>query len=151
VPPNQVIGGTREGQAIEISDLSAPLATSEKERGLQIIISPPSSIGNSLSREAAARLQAVAQAFLQGLLLEAQRLAAVDSEDLGVNISSKHIVQAEVIEKKRRSLTRDRWSYIRDVALAGVGAGLGNIAHPPLALALIILFGFFFVISKSRA
>ena len=63
-----------------VRDLSSPVSTSEKDRGLQVTVSLPASVEKHLSQEAAGVLQEIGQTFLHGILLEAQRLAGSDSQ-----------------------------------------------------------------------
>lgn len=133
-----------------VSDLSSPVSTSEKDKGLQITLSLPTSIEKHLSHEAAENLQEIGQRYLHGILLEAQRLAGSDSQHLGIEISGRDVSRAEGIERKRLQAKRDKWAYLRDISLAGLGAGFGNVLTPWLALALVSVFGALFILSNSR-
>jgi hypothetical protein len=131
-------------------DLSEPVATTEKDRGLQMMVTLPSSIEKNLSPEASARLQQIGQTLLSGLLLEAQRLAARESKDLGLKIMDKHISQAEIMERKRHQTKQDRWDYLQNLGYAGVGAGIGSVSQPTLALTLVLAFGGLLLFAQGR-
>lgn len=136
---------------IEVADLSSPLAVSETERGLQTIVSLPPNAERHLRPDAVKVLQEIGQGFVQAILIEAQRLATSDSKKLGLDITGRHIIQAEILERKGRSTARRIWAHLRDVSLAGLGAGLGNIfSNKDLALGLIIGFGLLLFISSHR-
>ncbi|HEY2737163.1 MAG TPA: hypothetical protein VGK45_02095, partial [Thermoanaerobaculia bacterium] len=69
----------------------------------------------------------------------------------GIEISGRDVSRAEGIERKRLQAKRDKWAYLRDISLAGLGAGFGNVLTPWLALALVSVFGALFVVSNSRS
>ena len=133
-----------------VGDLSDPVATTEKDRRLQVTVNVPSNIETHLSPEATVSLTQTGEGLLQEILVRARRLAATDSNDLGFTITSKHIAQAEIIERKRQQAHRDKWSYLRDLGLAGIGAGLGNVLNPYAALGLVVVFGSLFFIADRR-
>jgi hypothetical protein len=133
-----------------VGDLSDPVATTEKDRRLQVAVNVPANIEPHLSPEAAVSLTRTGESFLQEILVGARRLAANDSNDLGFTITPRHIFQAEIVERKRQQTRRDKWSYLRDLGLAGIGAGLGNVLSPYAALGLVVVFGSLFFIADRR-
>jgi hypothetical protein len=115
--------------SLDVGDLSELVPTTETDRGLQVTVTIPSAIQKNLGLEAATSLEQTGQTFLYGILLEAQRLAAGDSDDLGLTITPKHISQAEIVERKRLQAKRDRWGHfqniINNLGWTGVGAAIG--------------------------
>jgi hypothetical protein len=123
----------------EIEDLSS-LAVSSKDRGLQITIALPPKIEEALDQGAFTTLESVGQTHLSNVLVEAQRVAAGSSKTLGLAITSEHVHQAEGIEMRRRGNRRAAMHYLRDISLAGVGAGLGLIPTSlPWAMGVVVV------------
>jgi len=124
-----------------VGDLSSP-ASSEKDRGLQVTVSLPASIEKHLSQEAAGVLQEIGQSFLHSILLEAQRLASSDSQHLGLEISGRDVSRAEGIERKRFQAKRDKWLWLHELSLIGLGAGFSSWPSYPRVAFVVVSVSF---------
>jgi len=134
----------------DIDDLSPPAVLS-KDRGLQITVSLPAVVERTLDSEASQALEDIGQGFLQGVLVEAQRIAGSSSESLGLEISARDIHQAEGVERRRSTRKKSAWSYLRDLSLAGLGAGLSLLpTKMKWAVLLLLVFGVLFHLSDRQ-
>lgn len=141
--------------SLDVGDLSEPVATTEKDRGLQVTVTIPSHIETHLSPDAPASLSQIGQSFVHTILVEARRLAANDSNDLGFSITAKHISQAEMVERKRHQAKRDKWdhfqSLLQNLGWAGVGAAIGTFSSDlKLAFSLLLGFGALLLFARGR-